>query len=113
MVGIPPSVPPGGGGTDDRRGLLGARRTGERMPRGKPWYQSPNFRQIRVIGDRPRFAPVFPMSLARQRDEGVPRGPGGPPHHLRSERGRPIFHEVSRAEGPSQQTTKGDGLSHG
>src|ERR1039457_5000713 len=26
--------------------------------------------------------------------------------------GRAVFHEVSRAEGPSQQTTKGDGLSH-
>src|ERR1035438_3071837 len=44
------------------------------------------------------------ISFARQRDGGVPRGPGGPPrgppHHLRSQRGRPVFHEISRAEGP-------------
>src|ERR1035438_347631 len=64
-------------------------------------------------------APVGPLalcmvliSLALQRDEGVPRGPGGPPHHLPSQRRRPVFHRISRAEGPFKQTTKGDGLSH-
>jgi hypothetical protein len=25
---------------------------------------------------------TMPARLCRQRDEGVPRGPGGPPHHL-------------------------------
>src|ERR1019366_1136409 len=55
-------------------------------------------------------APVGPLalcmmliSLARQRDEGVPRGPGGPPHHLRSQRGHSVFHGISRAEGPFKQ----------
>src|ERR1017187_7351433 len=52
------------------------------------------------------------ISLGRQGDEGVPRGPGGPPHHLPSQHGRSVFHENSRAEGPFKQTTKGDGLSH-
>ena len=55
---------------------------------------------------------MMPMSLCRLRDEGVPRGPGGPPHHLASQRRRPVFHGISRAEGPFKQTTKGDGLSH-
>src|ERR1017187_10026768 len=32
------------------------------------------------------------ISLAQQRDEGVPRGPGGPPHHLPSQRRRSVFH---------------------
>src|ERR1039458_3538785 len=27
-------------------------------------------------------------------------------------RARSVFHEISRAEGPFKQTTKGDGLSH-
>src|ERR1017187_4103272 len=27
--------------------------------------------------------------------------------------GGPVFHGISRAEGPSQQATKGDGLSYG
>src|ERR1035441_9817236 len=60
-------------------------------------------------------APVGPLalcmmliSLARQRDEGVPRGPGGPPHHLRSQRGHSVFHEISRAEGPFKQGRKTD-----
>ena len=40
----------------------------------------------------------FPTCLTKSR----------PPTDARS-----VFHEVSRAERPSQQTTKGDGLSHG
>src|ERR1019366_6336861 len=52
------------------------------------------------------------ISLARQRDEGVPRGPGGPPHHLPSQHGRSVFHENSRAEGPFKQTTKTDRLAY-
>src|ERR1035438_1407992 len=46
------------------------------------------------------------ISLARQRDEGVPRGPGGPPHHLPSQRRRSVFHGISRAEGPFKQGRK-------
>jgi hypothetical protein len=39
----------------------------------------------------------------QERDQGVARGPGG---------AAPLFHEISRAEGPSQQTTNNDGLSY-
>src|ERR1035438_684697 len=45
------------------------------------------------------------IPLARQRDEGVPRGPGGPPHQISR---RWVFHGISRAEGPSQQGRKTD-----
>ena len=37
---------------------------------------------------------------------GRPARTRGPPHHLPSRRGRSVFHEVSRAERPSQQSRK-------
>src|ERR1022692_5111493 len=43
------------------------------------------------------------IPLARQRDEGVPRGPGDPPHQISR---RSVFHGISRAERPSQQSRK-------